>query len=61
MDAIPAASACDAGYLVRPIRGGRYSSGDLFDRGPALTEKDFQRRRRKFIPGTMFQGVQPIQ
>ncbi len=32
-----------------------------FDRGPALTEKDFQRRHRKFIPGTMFQGVQPIQ
>jgi hypothetical protein len=40
--------------------GGRYRSGDLIQCGPALTERNLT-ALSTFIPGTMFQGVQPIQ
>jgi len=45
--------------IKAPSDGGRYRGGTLIQCGPALTYK--LRAISKFIPGTMFQGVQQIQ
>ncbi|PYX29522.1 MAG: hypothetical protein DMG77_12550 [Acidobacteria bacterium] len=51
----PSASACDAGNLVRRFRRRPFAAETSLSTAQRLTEKS------EFIPGTMFQGVQPIQ
>jgi hypothetical protein len=41
--------------IITPFPTAAVLGGDLIQGGPELTE------RSEFIPGTMFQGVQPIQ
>jgi hypothetical protein len=41
--------------------GGGHRGADLIQCGPALIEGNDLKAISKFIPGTMFQGVQPIQ
>jgi hypothetical protein len=58
---MPAGSACDAAIECRLSNSGRHRGGDLFQCGPALTDENDLKAKLKFIPGTLFQGVQPIQ
>jgi hypothetical protein len=59
VEGLPTEWACEAGnrnwQSSAPFPTAAVLGGDLNQGGPELTE------RSEFIPGTMFQGVQPIQ
>jgi hypothetical protein len=54
-------SACNAGNLVRPFRGRPLPQRNLLQCGPGVDERCDLSAFTKYSPGTMFQGVQPIQ